>query len=119
MSLLNPTSQAEFNAVTGMLQTLKNTDASYFDRYIAFDGMMPGSVAFTPYSEWIKTTNWFSYATRARLPFTWTWGPASPGYENVYTCLSFNPTFLTVSTIFCGTHTAAYRYICKRTGSSG
>jgi hypothetical protein len=117
MSLFSPTSQAEYDAVLRMLQTLKASNSLLFNRYIAIDGVYVGNTL----SNWL--TNWFSYGSNTRLPITMNWDAGQPDNFGIERCLAISNNIL-LNNVECGYQTnvpfrIGYRFLCKRTATSG
>ncbi len=111
MNLLSMTSQAEYDAVIALLQSLKTFNASYFDTtFIAIDGQFVGD----PYSAAFQTS-WFSYGSGTKLPFTLNWGIFEPTNPDREYCLSIRSDFF-LNNVECGPQTVSspMRFICKR-----
>jgi hypothetical protein len=114
MTLYSPASQAEHNAVVGLLQNLKTLDATYFESYISIDGYFVGTTN-SPDSVWL--TNWYSHATGTKLPYTLDWKPGEPNFRDREFCLSLYTNFQLIN-IGC-TDMDPKRFLCKRTSTAG
>jgi hypothetical protein len=111
MNLLSMTSQAEYDAVIGLLRNLKTLNATYFDTtHISIDGQFVGD----PYSAAFQTS-WFSYITNTKLPFTLNWASGEPNSPDREYCLSIRTDFV-LNNCECGPQTVSspMRFICKR-----